>query len=107
MIFKITRTSMSSEDKPCEEAFQVVFPVYDHRVFKTFEEHDARFPNSLWLSRGTEHKVEPDGISRRMADRQGWAVNLDTLDQLMALVSKYGDCIIGNDMIEIYDDYRE
>lgn len=108
MMFKITRTSMYNESKPpCEEAFQAVFPVYDQRTFKTFEEHDTRFPNSLWLSCGTEHKIEPFGISRRMADQQGWAVNIDTLEQLRAFVSKYGQCIVGDDEVEIYDGYRE
>ena len=33
--------------------------------------------------------------------------DIDTLEQLQALIMKYGNVIVNSDTIEIYDDWRE
>ena len=39
-------------------------------------------------------------------DKQ-WFINFETLEELMAFVKKYGECVIRTGYIEIYDDWRE
>ena len=98
-------------------------PSWDVRTFKSPEEHDARFPGDPWFSRGTQHEIvrgprgESQGIRRRMEDQDGWAIDIDTLDDLWQLVRREGEIIIkGLDgrlvpddqaALEIYDTWRE
>lgn len=110
MKFQVSRTSQFDSDvPPCEGATREMVPNYDVRTFKTFKEYDDRLAafDGSWLSRGTEHKVLENSISRRLHDVEVWTVTLTSLEQLMDFVGKYGTCVLGEGDIEIYDDYRE
>lgn len=114
MRFWITRTSVWSGHPGVEEAHLGMRPCYDTRTFKTFEEYDKRgFRDGRFLDRGTEHEVLPngEGIRRRIKGEPGWFVEVESLEDLMALNQRYGVLIIstheGVPSIEIYDDYRE
>lgn len=90
MKFKITRSSFhGGDEKPCDESF----------LLKE-EEYESR---------------DKDGNVWREFTIKTWAIEIDTLDELMNLIDKYDDIIVRkiNDAgeeeptIEIYDDYRE
>lgn len=36
-----------------------------------------------------------------------WMININSLEELMSFIDKYGQVVIDKDEIEIYDDYRE
>ena len=36
-----------------------------------------------------------------------WAVEIDSIEGLMAFIAKYGKVVVGSNWIEIYDGYRE
>ena len=36
-----------------------------------------------------------------------WAVEIDSIEMLMAFIAKYGKVVVGSNWIEIYDGYRE
>ena len=114
MRFWITRTSVWSGHPGVEEAQLGIRPRYDTRTFKTFEEYDKRrFRDGRFLDRGTEHEVLPngEGIRRRIEDKEAWFVEVESLEDLMALNQRYGNLIISTHdvvpSIEIYDGYRE
>ena len=121
MEFKITRTSLWSEDKPCNEAYIKKIIRIDERGFSSFEEHDEKLPrDTKWLEEGFNHKIVSankrcthNHIYREFND-EIWAIKIDTLEDLLKLTDKYGDLVIttayeNNNIyeIEIYDDYRE
>jgi hypothetical protein len=115
MQFLISRTSLHDDSKkPCKESCEITIPYYDRRFFKSFEEHDTKL-KVKWLDKGTEHKVLPHGgISRRMGDKNAWAIEIESLDDIVRLYNKYGDLVITTRIfsedqpeIEIYDTYRE
>jgi hypothetical protein len=106
-------------DKPCEEAVKTQFHGYAEfcsrglvdddetllRYVHKLEDagcRDIRLINNDTL-RGTE--IEPT---------HAYMVEINTLEELIAFVNKYGDCIILKPdceeqlfLLEIYDDYRE
>ena len=106
--YTVSRTSVSSYTKPCEEAVQITVPYYDVRTFRSFQYHQDKLGYSF-LDKGTEHKELPDGkgISRRMEDELAWSITINTLEELQAFITKYDEIIMTEDSIEIYDSYRE
>ena len=38
---------------------------------------------------------------------RSWCIQIDTVDDLIALISEVGEIIMGGDYITIYDDYNE
>lgn len=120
MEFKISRTSIWGEDKPCKEAYEKKIIRIDERDFKSFEEHDNRFPNRKWESEGFNHKIlQPNNkydtphIYREFND-EIWAIEINTLEELINFHNKYGELVIKQSYenpniseIEIYDDWRE
>lgn len=116
MEFKVTRTSMY-EGKPCKEAVKKRYTRVETRMFKNFEEFDRRFSNleGKWLSKGVNHCVKRGYIQREFPNEcEGWFINIDTLEELLAFQKKYGNIILTTDWrnpnvleLEIYDDYRE
>lgn len=116
MIFKITRTSLSSKEQPCPEAIQTTFIEHDHRTCSLGEAIKRKLfksPYAQWSNLREEH-------GRAVADYnlKGWMIEFITLDQLITFVNKYDDIIIKKPQntffqgqaigeMEIYDDYRE
>lgn len=70
MEFKVTRTSMHYEEKPCKEAVKKHYTRVETRMFKNFEEFDRRFSNleGKWLSKGINHCVKKGYIQREFPD---------------------------------------
>lgn len=72
-------------------------------------------PMPGWYERGTNHRQLSDGrYARDLGMRTVRFIDLDTLDDLVAFVHKYGRVIVDRSFInpalmelEIYDDYRE
>ncbi len=123
--FYVRRTSdYGGGAQPIPGAIRTKVPVWDVRTFKSPEEHDARFPGTPWLSRGTEHAVirgprgGATGIRRRVEDSEGWSIELPDLEALIALVRNTGDIVVKSldgrtnfpdepIELEIYDTWRE
>ena len=110
MFYKVHRASECSDEiAPCKEAVKKKVPNYEYRIFKSFEEHDAKLGHlcGTWLSKGTEHQVESTHISRRLGDREQWKVRISSVKQLQDFIKEHGKVIIDEDSIMIYDDYIE
>jgi hypothetical protein len=65
-----------------------------------------------WYASGTNHRIENGEICRDMKYEEVYVINIDNITDIMNLIDKYGECIIGRNAggfntIEIYDDYRE
>ncbi len=121
MKFAIRKTShWGNGEMPYKTAVQEYVPQYDVRTC-TEEYYNNNMPRmrgreteprQKWRDTGTEHTVLPNGhISRRMPqDRLIWTIEIESLEQLMALQNEVGSLVISYDnmpSIEIYDTYRE
>jgi len=96
-------------------------PRWERRPSTTIKEYDETVGvgiGELFMEKGTEHRVLSGGrgIIRRVEDEPGWAIELDTLDDLLAFERLHGQIIltsqavpsepdVGRLEIEI-DDYR-
>lgn len=114
MKFRITRTSGNyfDEERPCEKAVKGTY-LYTHTRTCTEEEFNRKFADreGLWRSKGINHRVDSRGYIQREYEREGFLIEINTLEELVAFVDEVGDIIISKDNpmpeIEIYDDYRE
>lgn len=113
MELMVSRTSTDSDNKPCDEAYQKQYVYIDRRRWKTPEEITDEITKREWFNEGRNHRIEDNNIMRDF-DRVGWFVNIDSLDDLMKFIAKYGNIVIETSYrnhnilaIEIYDDYRE
>lgn len=119
MRYFISRTSQWSSDNkpPCEEAFRAAYVRLDARTTNDPAKIPAHKGKSTdwWYNEGRNHRVESGQIVREF-DAEDWFIEVNTLEELMALYKKYGDLVIGANWrdslegyprIEIYDDYRE
>lgn len=120
MRFEVTRTSgrCGAGEAPCKEAVPAHFPSWSVRTLPSPDAFDAKFGEfeGAWLSKGTDHRLTAQGqIARRFGNRPGWALDLDSLEALVAFCREHGEvvvqpkrCELGEvPEIEIYDDYRE
>lgn len=116
MKFVISRTSSWGNEKPCEEATPYEIADIDIRNFKTPEEFDKEvgFRVGKWYDKGTNHRIIDGHIARDISTIKCWAIEINSLEDLLALHRKYGQLVIQTSMwnketpeIEIYDDYRE
>jgi hypothetical protein len=121
VIFMVSRTSDGmqhySDTPPCDEAFRQNVVKVDVRTTNSPMKIPAYKGRSqaavdMWYGEGTNHRVESGQIKRDFVEL-AWCVNIDTLDELMALYRKYGSIIIepssfrnGMAEIQIYDGYR-
>lgn len=116
MEYTVTRTSLWSDEKPCEEAYLAIKASYQTRTCSE-EEYNTRFAEregGKWREAGSEHSVTEDGcIRRRNDDVQVWCVKIESIDEMNSFAGKYGPIVLDTDChtllhsIEIYDDYRE
>ena len=121
MQFIVKRTSdWEQNNPPCRGAVETLVQVWDFRTFKTPQEHDAKLcqghrPSQQWLEKGTEHGTYEGGIKRRLDDKKGWVIEINSLEELIEFSKEYGELVVSNftstnyevPTIEIYDDYRE
>ena len=115
MKFRITRTSSDyfDEARPCKKAVE---GKYLHTRTRTCaeEEFNRKFAyrEGLWRSKGINHRVDDRGYIQREDEREGWLIEINTLEELIELIAEV-DCpvVISKDNpmpeIEIYDGDRE
>jgi len=112
MLFEIYRSSDigSRKKTPCKTAFKTSIPNWHIRTVseEIYNQKFAKFENGPWKEYGTNHQITPEGyIKRQEGTREIWAVNIESLDDLLKLIDTEGSIILSPDTIEIYDDYRE
>lgn len=119
MKFIITRTSEWGNHSPCAEAKKEQIVKIETRTFHSPEEFDKKFENreGNWFSVGTNHRIgKNDYICRDREMMNVWTIEINSIEELVALSRKYGEIIIadhyldindGHPTLEIYDDYRE
>jgi hypothetical protein len=110
-LFMANRSSLySCTDKPCKEAFPAEYLIVDRRnVDDPKKLPYNRGTDGDWYDLGSNHRLEGGNICRDMGWERRWFVRLE---DIMAFVDKYGQCVIGRNLggfatIEIYDHYRE
>lgn len=110
MRFTISRASkgIADESAPCDEAVRGNLRVWSYYTFRSVSEANKRYPNL------TFEKIQGGGVRSDRGYEPEWFIEVDTLDALLALESKYGQLVIERHWrnheqlnIEIYDDYRE
>jgi len=110
MNYRITRTSDWGDNSPCEEAVKGTYIDIDERTTDSPDKIPANLnqPTDWWYKDGTNHRVENGHIKRDFI-RDGWIVDINSVDDLRKLSDKYGNLIFNSteNSIEIYDDYRE
>lgn len=113
MKFIIKRTSIWDQESPCEEARRETYTRIDERIVD--DPKKIHFGNvaQTWYKQGENHRVENGHIKRDFPGEREWFIEINNLDDLLKLKSKYGDLVLGEHCssdfpsIEIYDDYRE
>jgi hypothetical protein len=107
MEYEVTRTSCLF-GKPCTEAFSKRLPQYVQiKNIYSYNEIADRYNTPRWEDEGTEHSYSDGYYKRREQDEEVWFVEINSLEELKAFVSKYERVIITGLTLEIYDDYRE
>jgi hypothetical protein len=110
MKYKITRTSIFGEKKPCKEAKEVSVITFTDSTASKLK--DALVHS--WVRRG--NAVQKKGFVRVYSNvkKPIWIVDIPNQEALAEFVEKYGDIVITHSdtdefpyEIEIYDDYRE
>ena len=118
MKFTVRRASKwHDEDICCDEAKRDSIIRVETRTLRSPEEFDAKFSclEGKWLSVGKNHRINEDGyITRDHGMIDVWSVEINTLDELIEFITRYGDVVIRDCMwneaykeILIYDDYIE
>lgn len=115
MKYIISRTSDWFKKQPCIEAKCEELTRLDFRTAKTLEEAKGQDWFKSWYDSGINHRVENGYIVCDLKIKiKTWIIELNGLDELMALQKSYGELIISDSdfkevkkEIEIYDDYRE
>ena len=100
MKFTINRTSNVWDDKPCKEATPYKVTRVETRTLKTHEEFDKKFGarEGKWLKNGTNHRKIGGCIARDNGTKKCWAIELNSLEYLIALYRKYGALVIETNM---------
>lgn len=107
MEFVVSRVSLWDDDTPpCDGAYKKLTPVRELRTISSFEAFEDKFGESF-LALGTNHVVTKEGIVRYHSPRLKWTVKFTSLKQLIEFTNKYGDIILNDGSITIYDDYIE
>ena len=116
MKFAISRTSRMFDEKspPTKGAFRDQYVAIDRRTTDDPSKIPwAKGESAWWYAEGRNHRVVKKEICRDL-DREGWFIEIDSLDELMALLDKEGQLVLreswANDEIleiEIYDGWRE
>jgi hypothetical protein len=115
MKFMVSRTSRTTDVKPCSEAKQEKYTRVDERSTDDPAKIPAMRgkPADWWFADGTNHRIENGHIKRDFEDT-AWFIKINTLAQLIEFIEKYDQVIVSKSFwnpsimsIEIYDDYRE
>ena len=108
MKFKITRVSDHSVNvnKPCPQAVEVSRAVESQAYAYGAVSHLS----DDWYTEGFNHRVETyhgyENTNVRDYYQVEWEIEINTLDDLVALISTEGEIIINADEIRIYDEHE-
>lgn len=117
MKFLITRTSNTPfiEEKrmrqPHDKAYVGKYLEIDMWSVDAMQKINNKRERDSWHDKGLNHRIE-DGWAKRDIEKDGWFINLGSLDELLELV-KEEEIVVSRPNrtkyfeIEIYDDYRE
>lgn len=98
MKFMVSRISLWDEEKPCENVVSETYNVIEVKTLKSFNEFDVKFGETegKWLSKGVNHCINKKGYIQREFpnNRNGWFIELNSLDELLNFKNKYGDIIV-------------
>ena len=104
---KIVKFVIISNDAECpyEGAKREVIPRTESRYVLSAEEFDKLYGKTegSWFSVGSNHRVGRDGyIIRDIGTRDVWTIAINSLEELMSFIAKYGavvvdDCSFNND----------
>lgn len=111
MKFHVSRTSIWDDEKsPCEEAAVGRYLDVDERTVNDPKKLKINKAEESWYNSGHNHRVENGHIKRDFI-RDGWMLELNSLEDLIKFSEKYGDLVVssesGSPTIEIYDGFRE
>lgn len=110
MKFLVTKTSDWGDNQPCEESFDGEYIYIDERTVNDPSQLKYKNAEKEWYGNGSNHRVENNHIKRDF-NKNGWLLEVNSIEQLINFVNKYGDIVISNHFgtpeIEIYDTYRE
>ena len=113
MRFVVERTSMAfnNDKQPIKESYKGKCIQSECYMVSTFDEYNkGKYGN--FKDEGFNHREMPDGTIMRDFEVDRFLIDVDSLEEIMELVDKYGDIIIRKydynyPILEIYDDYRE
>lgn len=113
MEYLVSRTSFWMDEKPADECYWKEYISFDVRTFDSFDKYDAKFKDNF-KDRGFDHCINDRGYIQRSFNREGWFINIDTIEELNNFIEEKGSVVIethhANENIleiEIYDSYRE
>lgn len=99
MKFLVSRKvqSISSSEKPCEEAVKEMLTPLDYRTVGSLEEAKNKIWFKQWYEGGVNHREE-DGmvVCEKKEKEERWVVEFNTLEELIRFQEKYGDILIRN-----------
>jgi hypothetical protein len=99
MIFIISSktVSLTHSKKPCNEAREMALTSLDFRDVKTLEEAKGKIWYKSWIEGGDNHREENGMVvSDKKAKVNQWVVDFNTLEELLAFQSSYGDIVIAD-----------
>jgi len=83
----------------------MTFALTTSGYFYTKDQADALSELGFKFTPYPEHYKGRDMMRKDGPDEV--TIEIKTLEELMAFTQKWGECVVGNGHIEIYDDYRE
>lgn len=96
-IISTKMVSLIESKKPCDEAEEKALTPLDYRDVRTIDEAKGKIWYKNWIEGGENHREE-DGmiVCDKKTKVNQWVVDLNTLEELLAFQSKYGDIVISD-----------
>ena len=116
MKFVVTRTSTWFDENPkIEGAKQEELTSLDYRTVAKLKTAEKQHWYKQWYDNGINHREENGMVvCDRKKKAKVWTMKINSLDELMKFANKYGNLVMRmgdyketQDVIEIYDGYRE
>lgn len=101
MIFIVKRTSKT--EPPCENSVRIERVITDELTIEIAERSEE-----WWNNSGFNFRTSDDGKSllKDFMVSQ-YEIEINTLEELVRFTREYGEIVLDENYIEIYDDYRE
>jgi hypothetical protein len=96
-IISTKMVSLTESKKPCDEAKEMALTPLDIRDVKTLEEAKGKIWYKSWIEGGENHREENGMVvcDKKVKVNQ-WVIDTNTLEDLLAFQSKYGDLVISD-----------